>query len=77
MAAEFPQSAKYAHRYNRDGTTDSICKGCFMTVARAIWEADLERAESLHRCDSRAVGSFKKMVGPEARPVVLPWRIIV
>lgn len=76
MAAEFSPRAKYAHRYNRDGTTDSICKECFMTVAKAIWEADLERAERVHQCESRAVAHFRKMVTPEARPAVLPWRII-
>lgn len=74
MATIFTKRAGYAHRYNRDGTTDSICKECFITVATAIWEADLERAEQKHLCESRLQGHFKKIPQPQPRASVLPWR---
>jgi hypothetical protein len=42
----------YVHRLNADGTIDSICRDCFITIASSRWEAELERTESAHRCDS-------------------------
>jgi hypothetical protein len=74
MAAASPASLKFVHRSNRNGTTDSICRECFATVATAIWEADLERSERAHACDPWTVERFKKLVKPGIRPVVLPWR---
>jgi hypothetical protein len=47
----FPDEPLFIHRGNRDGTTDSFCRKCFMTVASSQWEADLEPAESNHKCD--------------------------
>jgi hypothetical protein len=41
----------FARRVNPDGTTDSICRKCFVTVGSSTWEAELERAERIHRCD--------------------------
>ena len=41
----------FVHRVNSDGTTVSFCRECFATVASSMWEAELERAESTHRCD--------------------------
>ena len=41
----------FAHRTNRDGTIDSICKTCFLTVGTAE-EVDAFRGlESAHKCD--------------------------
>jgi hypothetical protein len=42
----------YVHRINADGTIDSICRKCFITIASSQWEAELLRSESAHRCDS-------------------------
>lgn len=75
MAADSTKRAKYAHRYNLNGTTDSICKECFITVVTAIWEADLERAEQKHVCESRTQRPFKRIPQAEARATVLPWRV--
>jgi hypothetical protein len=74
MAEEITKRGKFAHRSNRDGTTDSICKDCFMTVAKAIWEAELERAERLHCCDEHRLGGFKPVVRQQPQASVLPWR---
>jgi hypothetical protein len=41
----------FPHRLNQNGTFDSICPKCFVTVANAIHEADLARFERCHVCD--------------------------
>lgn len=51
----------YAHRRNIDGTTDSICKNCFITVIRASREGDLARAEHDHICDRSTLDYWSKM----------------
>jgi hypothetical protein len=55
---------KFAHRLIPDGTVDSICPRCFVTVASAANEADLVLKEQLHVCDPFLVAHyefFKKM----------------
>ena len=42
----------YAHRHNRDGSIDSICKTCFATVARVQDEVTLTQHERTHCCRS-------------------------
>jgi hypothetical protein len=44
-------SNPFAHRTNRDGTIDSICKKCFMTVGTAEEVEALKVLESSHVCD--------------------------
>lgn len=41
----------FSHRFNADGTVDSICHGCFLTIATATREADLEDCECSHVCN--------------------------
>lgn len=41
----------FAHRYNPNGTCDSICPRCFQTIATVRDEAQLPRIESQHVCD--------------------------
>lgn len=45
------ERVQYAHRVNDDGTLDSICPQCFMTVGTSTWEAELDMIESKHVCD--------------------------
>jgi hypothetical protein len=52
MSAASPAGARFAHRSNRNGTTDLICRHCFTTVTTAIWEAELDRAERAHACEA-------------------------
>ena len=35
-------------RHNVDGTVDSICKRCFLTVAHGEVESELQKAEAEH-----------------------------
>jgi hypothetical protein len=44
-------SHPFAHRVNRDGTTDAICKKCFATVGTSEVAADLKELEGGHICD--------------------------
>ena len=41
----------YTHRFNSDGTIDSICHTCFRTIGKVSHEADLEPIERGHQCD--------------------------
>lgn len=50
MATELVNTTHYAHRRNYDGTLDSVCKLCFLTVARAYRETDLTHLEVRHIC---------------------------
>ncbi len=45
-----PQASRTAfpHRQNADGSFDSICSECFLTIATASTEAQLETAERVH-----------------------------
>jgi hypothetical protein len=47
----FPTPLEFIHRTNRNGTMDSICPRCFVTLTTSTWEADLELAESAHKCE--------------------------
>jgi hypothetical protein len=49
MAAE--ATTFYPHRINRDGTFDSICLTCFLTVAHAQTEAELLAYDREHVCE--------------------------
>lgn len=43
--------AFFVHRSNADGTIDSFCRECLITVASSQWEVELDRAEKKHLCD--------------------------
>jgi hypothetical protein len=42
---------QFHHRPNRDGTHDSICSACYMTVASTPEELELVSHERAHICD--------------------------
>jgi hypothetical protein len=42
----------FPHRRNADGTFESICINCFLTVGHARSEAELAESEENHICDS-------------------------
>jgi hypothetical protein len=45
-----PCSPNFQHRYNQDGTCDSICLRCYRTVASSREEQWLAYQESVHTC---------------------------
>lgn len=58
----------YARRQNANGTTDSICRHCFITVITASWEGELSRAEHDHTCDPMVLDYWSKMKEDDERP---------
>lgn len=40
----------FPHRHNKDGSWDSICMKCYLTIATAPNEAELGKFESHHAC---------------------------
>lgn len=48
FAVGSPLDSQFLHRTNRDGTFDSVCRECFITVASVNCEADLDKAEKDH-----------------------------
>jgi hypothetical protein len=50
---------KFAHRENRDGTFDSICRECFVTITTSQSEEDLCGFERGHFCDPWDLERFK------------------
>jgi len=51
---------QFLHRINEDGTIDSICRECFLTVATALSNSELEREERKHHCDAWLIERYKK-----------------
>ena len=43
-------TSSFPHRLNKDGSYDSICSHCFMTVASHTSESELEPLEYDHQC---------------------------
>lgn len=50
--------SKFAHRKNSDGSFDSICLKCFVTVGQGQEEEDLDLAEYIHVCDMEVLESY-------------------
>jgi hypothetical protein len=44
---------EFHHRVNVDGTIDSICLRCFLTVAKADIGSDLQELEAAHQCPDK------------------------
>jgi hypothetical protein len=60
------ENDSFVRRANSDGTTDSICRECFVTVCTSARETELERAERGHICDPSALNKWKKMQYPKS-----------
>lgn len=75
MSPVLSAGATFAHRSNRNGTTDTICRQCFVTVATAIWEADLDRAERTHTCAPGMLHSIKKPARLDVRATLVHSRV--
>ena len=47
-------ATSFAHRINRDGSIDSICKECFRTIASVMIVEELRFHERKHTCSGPA-----------------------
>ena len=48
-----PPETHFQHRLNNDGSYDSICQSCFLTVATECADSALEELEFGHSCPAR------------------------
>ena len=62
MQEIFSGDSHFPHRLNPDGTFDSICPICFVTVARRDSESALVEFERAHACDPSLISVRRKMV---------------
>ena len=51
---------KFIHRINQDGSIDSICRDCFLTIATALSRSELEYEERQHVCEPMLLERYKK-----------------
>jgi len=51
---ETASKVAFKHRHNPDGSWDSICLKCYLTVETAMQEDDLAEMERSHDCVERA-----------------------
>jgi hypothetical protein len=59
-------TGRFVHRLNDDGTIDSICTDCFVTVVTAaVSESVLEREERKHNCDTLPLDRYKNCLYSE------------
>jgi hypothetical protein len=58
------ENEKFSHRFNADGTVDSICRECFVTVATEESENELLAKEHLHSCNPHIVEWFHGPIRP-------------
>jgi len=58
MPSHHSANFEFPHRMNEDGTIDSICPLCFVTIGCSTWEADLDRMEAAHICEPARLASF-------------------
>jgi hypothetical protein len=78
----------FPHRFNADGSYDSICSLCRLAVATARIEAELSQHERNHKCgldastprirlpiQSKALLSFFRGLTATASWVAYPWRV--
>jgi hypothetical protein len=53
-------NSHFPHRHNSDGSHDSICAKCFLTVASVKDEAELIQFEHDHVCDPVLLDQFSR-----------------
>lgn len=58
-----PYMPNFVHRKNDDSTFDSFCRSCFVTVAKARLEAELEGKERDHICNPWDLKRFQNAAG--------------
>lgn len=58
----------FPHRVNSDGTIDSICPHCFVTVGSSTSESNLERLEAEHLCEPARIAYYQTLDLTGKRP---------
>jgi hypothetical protein len=65
---------EFAHRQNADGTFDSICLSCYLTITTAETEPELVLGESQHSCPADS-SLHSTNVEDVLRPVLV-WKTL-
>jgi len=68
MHSAFSTSAPFPHRANPDGTIDSICSRCYVTIGTANRESDLEVMEAVHVCEPALLERYREQSGTVRKP---------
>lgn len=58
----------FPHRVNSDGTIDSICDQCFVTVGTSVHESDLPQFEGTHACEPARLAYYRQLNFTSKRP---------
>jgi hypothetical protein len=66
MSAVDSPTIKFVHRKNLDGTFDSICPQCFVTIATCRNETEMLLVERMHVCDVWALARFQNWKSEKA-----------
>jgi hypothetical protein len=69
MGSAFAESAHFPHRRNSDGTVDSICPRCFVTIGTSTCESDLPAIEAAHVCDPALLRYYHEQRESKRPPV--------
>jgi hypothetical protein len=62
-----PNAPLFVHRDNGDGTTDSFCRKCFITIASSQRKVDIECAEGNHKCDPMQLEYMESILNQVSR----------
>jgi len=55
----FPQTGMYSRTQNENGSYNSRCLDCFMTIASCVaTEEELERREAIHICPEKVLANL-------------------
>jgi hypothetical protein len=66
------QPLEFRRRINGNESMNSICSRCYETVATSMWEAELELAEAMHKCERSGLRSFELTHKPPFRETWIP-----
>ena len=56
-------NSKFIRLEKKDGTVDSICRNCFVTIATARLKSDLESEECKHICETYGLQRLQQLNG--------------
>ena len=71
MRREFKNQG-FLHKYNVDGSIDSICSGCFMRLKSSLDKSVLRKAERSHECVEFSLERLLYPPDPHGRDDISP-----
>jgi len=68
MPSPYSEDLQFCLRHDRDGTINSFCLKCFVTVSRGECNEDRAQREQSHVCNIYEVERFAVAMIPSANP---------